>query len=79
MQKASEGESTVGGPAATSDMSPEVLYPLDPAHGLCMPEGNSEGRVNGEWPSQSRGRSSARARQYVVKVTSETLRFLVGV
>ena len=39
-QKGSEGESTVGGPAAVNGMSPEILYLLDPAQGLCMLEGN---------------------------------------
>jgi len=47
-QKVSEGEPTVGGPAAVNGMSSEILYLLDPAHGLCMPEGNTSHRVSGQ-------------------------------
>ncbi len=44
-QKGCEDELTVGGPAAMNGCSSEILYLLDPAHGLCMPEGNTLHRV----------------------------------
>jgi hypothetical protein len=57
-------------------MSSEILYLLDPAHGLFMPEGNTSRRVIGKLRDETRSRSPARATHCVIKATSETLRFL---
>ena len=75
-QKGSEGEPTAGGLAAVNGMSPEMLYLLDPAQGLCMLEGNTSRRAKGKLREETRGRSPARATHGVIKATSETLRFL---
>jgi hypothetical protein len=56
--------------------SSEILHLLDPAQGLCMPEGNTAGRVIGKLPVETRSRSPIRVNHHVVKATSETLRFL---
>ncbi|MFB3106243.1 MAG: hypothetical protein ACE1ZA_15165 [Pseudomonadales bacterium] len=42
-------------------MSSEILYLLDPAHGLCIPEGNTSRRVTGKLREETRSRSPARA------------------
>ena len=81
IQKGSEGELTVGGPAAVNGMSPEILYLLDPAQGRCMLVGNVARSVLASCerrPGVARplARSPARATHYVIKATSETLRFL---
>ena len=61
-QKAGEDELTVGGPAAMNGISPEILYLLDPAQGLCIPEGNIVCSVNGKLQTKSRGRRPIRVR-----------------
>ena len=76
-QKGSEGEPTGCGPAAVNGMSSEILYLLDPAHGLCIPEGNISRRVTGKLREETRSRSPARATHCVIKATSEALRFLI--
>ncbi len=55
-QKGCEDEPTVGGPAAVNGISSEILYLLDPAQGLFMPEGNTSHRVNGERFEETRSR-----------------------
>ena len=42
MEKGSADELTVGDHAAMNGCRPEMLYPLDSAQGLCMPEGAIE-------------------------------------
>jgi len=82
-QKGSEGEPTGCGHSAVNGQSSEMLYLLDPAQGMCMPEGNTPRRVIGKLREETRSRSPARAthsllaRAAVIKATSETLRFLV--
>ena len=50
-ERGSEDEWIVGGPAAMNGISPEILYLLDSALGLCMPQGNI-GHVHGNpWGS----------------------------
>ena len=75
-QKGSEGERTACGHAAVNGMSSEILYLLDSAQGLCMLEGNISGRVDGKLSGETRSRTPARATHFVIKATSETLRFL---
>ena len=75
-QKGSEGEPTGSGLSAVNDMSSEILYLLDPAQGLCMPEGDISGRVFGKLPEETRSRTSARAIHHVIKATSDPQRFL---
>ncbi len=75
-QKGSEDEPTVGGPAAVNGMSSEILYLLDSAQGLCMPEGNTSRHVTGKLREETRSRSPARATQSVIKATSEAQKFL---
>jgi hypothetical protein len=57
--------------------SSEILYLLDPAQGLCIPQGNTSRRVNGELREETRSRRPIRAIQHVSQATSETRRFLV--
>ena len=76
-QKAREDELTVGGPAAMNGSSSEILYLLDSAQGLCIPECNIGRRIKGEWRSEARSRRPIRARHHVKQATSETLKFLI--
>ena len=78
-QKAREDELTVGRPAALNGCSSEILYLLDSAQGLCIPEGNIGRRLKGEWRSEARSRRPIRARHHVKQATSETLKFLIRV
>ena len=73
------------GHAAVNGMSSEILYLLDSAQGLCMPEGNTSCRVIGKPREETRSRSPIRAkhrllsrtdRAAVIKATSEALKFL---
>jgi len=40
-QKGSEDERITGSPVTVNGISSEILYLLDPAQGLCMPQGNT--------------------------------------
>ena len=57
--------------------SSEILYLLDSAQGLCMPQGNIVCSVIGELQAKTRSRRPIRATHCVNLVTSETLRFLI--
>ena len=59
-QKGNEGEPTGRGRLAVNGMSSEILYLLDPAQGLCMPEGNIVCSDIGELQRETRSRSPAR-------------------
>ena len=48
IQRGSEDEWIAGGPAAVNGMSSEILYLLDSAQGLFMPQGNTSRRVIGK-------------------------------
>jgi hypothetical protein len=76
-QKGCEDELTVGGPAAMNGCSSEILYLLDPAQGLFMPEGNTSFRVTGERYEETRSRRPIRTTHYVNQATSEALLFLI--
>ena len=76
-QKESEDERTAGGPAAVNGNSSEILYLLDSAQGLCMPEGNTSRRVIGKLRKETRSRRPIRVLHHVHQATSEALRFLV--
>gem|GEM_PF-2997449 len=58
-------------------ISSEILFLLDSAQGLCMPQGNTSRRVIGELREETRSRRPIRDTQYVNQATSETLRFLI--
>ena len=64
--------------------SSEILYLLDPAQGLCMPQGNTSRRITGKLCEETRSRRPIRsthsllARAAVNQATSEALRFLVA-
>ena len=75
-QKGSEDERIGGGPSTVNGNSSEILYLLDPAQGLCMPQGNTSHRIIGELCGETRSRRPIRATQYVNQATSETLKFL---
>jgi hypothetical protein len=75
-QKGNEGEPTGRGRLAVNGMSSEMLYLLDPAQGLCMPEGNTSRRDIGKLREETRSRSPARVTQPVIKATSEAQTFL---
>ena len=62
-QKAREDELTVGRPAALNGCSSEILYLLDSAQGLCIPEGNINRCIKGEWRSESAAHSRETLRQ----------------
>ncbi len=68
----------MGGPAAMNGISSEILYRLDPAQGLFMPEGNTSFRVRGEWFEETRSRRPIRSIHCVKQATSEALSFLFG-
>jgi len=76
-QKEDEDEWIAGGPAAVNGMSSEILYLLDSAHGLCMPEGNTSRRVIGKLREETRSRRPIRVLHHVNQATSEALTFLV--
>ena len=57
-------------------MSSEILYLLDPAQGLCIPEGNTSRRVIGKLREETRSRRPIRVIHHVNQATSEALRFL---
>jgi hypothetical protein len=75
-QKGNEGEPTGCGHSAVNGMSSEILYLLDPAQGLCMPEGNTLRRVIGKLREETRSRTPAHVTQPVIKATSEAQKFL---
>ena len=75
--KGCEDELTVGGPAVMNGSSSEILYLLDSAQGLFMPEGNTSCRVNGERFEETRSRRPIRTTHCVNQATSEALMFLV--
>ena len=75
-QKGSEDEPTGCGHPAVNGMSSEILYLLDPAQGLCIPEGNTSRGVYGKLREETRSRSPIRAIHHVIKATSEALKFL---
>jgi hypothetical protein len=58
-------------------MSSEILYLLDSAHGLCIPEGNISRRVSGKRCEETRSRRPIRVTHYVKQATSEVLMFLI--
>lgn len=58
-------------------MSSEVLYLLNSAQGLCMPQGNTSHGVLGELCEETRSPRPIRATHYVSQATSEALRFLI--
>ena len=70
-QKGSEDEWITGGPVTMNGNSSEILYLLDPAQGLCMPEGNTSRRVIGELHEETRSRRPIRATHHVSQATSE--------
>ena len=76
-QKENEDEWIAGGPATVNGMSSEILYLLDSAHGLFMPEGNTSRRVIGKLREETRSRRPIRVLHHVSQATSEALRFLV--
>jgi len=57
-------------------ISSEILYLLDSAQGLFMPQGNTSYRAIGKLYEETRSRRPIRATQYVKQATSEALRFL---
>jgi hypothetical protein len=59
-------------------ISSEILYLLDPAQGLWMPEGNTSRRVIGKLREETRSPRPIRAIHNVNQATSETLRFLIA-
>ena len=61
----------MGGPATMNGISPEILYLLDPAQGLCIPEGNIDSSDIGELESETRGRRPIRVTHHVKQATSE--------
>ena len=58
-------------------MSSEILYLLESAQGLFIPEGNTLRRAIGKLREEPRSRRPIRATHYVNMATSETLTFLV--
>ena len=58
-------------------MSSEILYLLDSAQGLCMPQGNTSRRVTGKLREETRSPRPVRATHHVDQATSEALTFLV--
>lgn len=58
-------------------MSSEILYLLDPAQGLCMPQGNTLRRAIGKLREETRSRRPIRSVHNVNQATSEALRFLI--
>ena len=75
-QKGIEEEWTVGDPAAINGSSSEILYLLDPAQGLCIPEGNIVCSVQGKLQKKPRSRRPVRVTHSVKQATSEALSFL---
>ena len=76
-QEGGEDDSTAGGPAAMNGSSSEILYLLDSAQGLFMPEGNTSRRALGKLREETRSRRPIRVTHKVNRTTSEALRFLV--
>ena len=76
-QKGSEDEWITGGPVTVNGISSEILYLLDSAQGLFMPQGNTSRRVIGEQREETRSRRPIRAIQHVSQATSEALTFLI--
>jgi len=66
----------LGGPQAVKVSSPEILFLMDCAEVLCITEGNTLQRGNGEWCRGTRGRRPVRARRSVMTVTREIHGFL---
>ena len=58
-------------------MSSEILYLLDPAQGLCMPQGNTSRRAIGKLREETRSRRPIRVTHHVHQATSEALKYLV--
>ena len=58
-------------------ISSEILYLLDSAQGLCMPEGNTSRRDIGKLREETRSRRPIRVTHHVKQATSEALRFLI--
>ena len=65
MERGSEDELTVGGPAAMNGCSPEILFLWDPSQVLYMSEGNTVWSVIGEFQAESWGRRPLRATHFV--------------
>jgi len=57
--------------------SSEIWYLLDPAQGLCMPQGNIVCSAIGELQAKTRSRRPIRSTHNVNQATGEALRFLV--
>ncbi len=57
--------------------SSEILYLLDSAQGLFMPQGNTSRRANGKLREETRSRRPIRSTHHVNQATSEALRFLI--
>jgi hypothetical protein len=57
-------------------MSSEILYLLDSAQGLCLPQGNTLRRIIGKLREETRSRRPIRSVHNVNQATSEALRFL---
>ena len=69
----------MGGPAAMNGCSSEILYLLDPAQGLCMPEGNTSAPRYWQAVQRRPGVDGPFAQHIDVnQATSEALRFLIG-
>ena len=77
IQRGSEDERIAGGPAAVNGNSSEILYLLDPAQGLCMPQGNIACSAIGKLQAETRSRRPIRATHNVNQATSEAPTFLV--
>ena len=78
MEKGSEDEAIVGGPATLNGISPEILFLLDSAQGLCLPEGNTLLSVTGEPSEEPRGRRPQLARLLPTDYLPDTHHQLVG-
>jgi len=57
--------------------SSEILYLLDSAQGLCMPQGNTSRRAIGKLREETRSRRPIRSTHHVNQATGEALRFLI--
>ena len=58
-------------------ISSEILYLLDSAQGLFMPQGNTSYRAIGKLREETRSRRPIRSTHHVNQATSEALRFLI--
>ena len=61
----------LGGPQSVKVLSPEILSLLDRAQALCIAEGNTPRRENGECRGGARGRRPVHASHCAVAVTRE--------